>query len=105
VFVEIESNRPNVARLERAFGPHIFACIPRAPLVNSRVKVRMSHDTSPMAGMADQTLGLLSCDGLTPPTFTTFTASARLPNSRHPRVELRCGSCLGQFWPFRFEPI
>lgn len=39
VFVEVETNSPNVARLERTLRPYILACVPRAPFVNSGVEV------------------------------------------------------------------
>jgi hypothetical protein len=91
-----ELNEVTATQLERAFGPHTFTCVSRATLVNSRVKVRMSHDTSPMAGVADQRLGLLSCDGLTPPTKEPFNRSDCFPESRPSFMRSRA-SRLGLF--------
>jgi len=33
VFVEIDADRPDIARLERALRPNILPCIPRAPIM------------------------------------------------------------------------
>lgn len=49
VVVEIEANSPNVFRSEGAFGVHILSSNPGVRLVNSWVKVRISHGIPPMA--------------------------------------------------------
>jgi len=39
VFVEIETYRPDVARLQGTLGPHIASCIPVTPFIHRRVEV------------------------------------------------------------------
>jgi hypothetical protein len=39
MLVEVKSDGPDVPRFERALGANVLACIPRAPLMDGRVKV------------------------------------------------------------------
>lgn len=54
MLVEKETNCPNVAGFERALCAHQIACIPRTTPVSVWIKIRYAHDTSPLAGMANQ---------------------------------------------------
>ena len=51
MLVEKEADRPYLTGLERSFCSNLTPGVPRYPLASGGIKLRLSHDTSPMAVM------------------------------------------------------
>ncbi|MEY3624285.1 MAG: hypothetical protein RLZZ407_1844 [Pseudomonadota bacterium] len=59
MFIEKATNCPYVTWFKRPLGTHQTSSIPRSTLMRSRVEIRNTHYTSPLAGMAARRIHLL----------------------------------------------